>query len=241
MKNIWVLTMIPEMFDPFLNFGVVGSSLRGERGEGVPKLNLVPISDFCDKGFKGVDSPPYGGGAGMVMRADVLEKTLIEGVFIAGQYKEPKNELRVIATGPRGTLFNQSVANDLKSDKRDIVFVCGRYEGIDERFLDKYVDEHISLGDFIISGGELACMSYIDAVVRLFDGALGNAESALTESFENGTLLEHPHYTRPQIACELAVPGVLTSGDHKKISKWREEESIKMTRTYRPELMEQDK
>ncbi len=137
MKNIWVLTMIPEMFNPFMNFGVVGSSLRGERGDNIPTLRIIPISDYCDKGFKGVDSSPYGGGAGMVMRADVLEKALIQGVFVAGEYKSPKQELRVIATGPRGQVFDQSLANNIKDDKRDIVFICGRYEGIDERFLNK--------------------------------------------------------------------------------------------------------
>ncbi len=241
MKNIWVLTMIPEMFKPFLDYGVVGLSLRGERGNHLPKLNLVPISDYCEKGFKGVDSSPYGGGAGMVMRADVLEKTLIEGVFEAGRYSSPKSELRIIATGPRGATFNQTIANDLKVEERDLVFICGRYEGIDERFLEKYVDQHISLGNFIISGGELACMSYIDAVVRLMDGALGNAESAVNESFEGNGLLEHPHYTRPQIACEMSAPDVLIGGDHKKIIKWRQEESIRMTKTYRPELLEQKK
>jgi tRNA (guanine37-N1)-methyltransferase len=238
MKNIWVLTMIPEMFEPFLRFGVVGSSLRGERGEQLPRLNLVAISDYCEKGFKGVDASPYGGGAGMVMRADILENALIKGVFEAGKYIEPKKELRIIATGPRGKIFDQIMANEIKDESRDIVFICGRYEGIDERFLDKYVDEHVSLGNFILSGGELACMSYIDAVVRLMDGALGNVQSALNESFEGDGLLEYPQYTRPQIACEKKVPEVLTGGDHKKIIEWRKDQSVIMTKIYRPELLE---
>jgi tRNA (guanine37-N1)-methyltransferase len=233
LKKIWVITMFPEMFGAFLDYGVVGSSLRGERGD-MPELRLVKISDYTEKGFKGIDSSPYGGGAGMVMRADVMEKALLEGIF--SQYQEPDKELIVVATGPRGDRFDQSSARELSCEKRDIVFVCGRYEGIDERFLDKYVHRHLSLGDFILSGGELACMSYIDATVRLLKGAVANENSIVEESFEND-LLEYPHYTRPADCCDQEVPKVLRSGDHKAIKKWRDTKQQEMTMKYRPDLL----
>lgn len=236
MKKIWVLTMLPEMFVPFRDYGVVGASLRGERGENLPSLELVSIAEFCDKGFKGVDSTPYGGGAGMVMRADVLENALIKGVLEAGGF-ESLDQLKVVATGPRGKILTQKSAQDLSEEKRDLVIVCGRYEGIDERFLTKYVEEHWSLGDFVLSGGEIAAMAFIDASVRLMSGSLGNADSLSEESFTSG-LLEYPQYTRPVEACGEKVPDVLTSGDHKKINKWRKEAALGLTREYRPDLLE---
>lgn len=237
MKKIWVISMFPEMFHGFRQYGVIASTLNGERGEHHPTLEVLRISDFCDKGFKGIDAAPYGGGAGMVMRADVLEKCLLEGVY--SHYKDPQEELHVIATGPRGQTFKQATAEELSQLKKDLVIVCGRYEGIDERFLQKYVHRHLSLGDFVLSGGELACMSFLDATIRLIDDALGNGESIVEESFQDG-LLEYPHYTRPQTCCDRDVPEALLSGDHKKIAQWRQEKKMEMTKTYRPELLRRE-
>lgn len=233
MKKIWVITLLPELFAGFQKWGVVGAGLSDKK-KNLPRMNLLRISDFCDKGFKGADAAPYGGGAGMVLRADVLENCLLKGVFT--HYENPREDLHIIATGPRGMTFNQAKAQVMSSMEKDLVFVCGRYEGIDERFLEKYVDEHISLGDFIMSGGELACMAYIDAMVRLMEGTLGSRESIVDESF-NDSLLEYPHYTRPKLACDREVPEVLMSGDHQNIRSWRDQQKKLMTRKYRPDLL----
>ena len=246
MKRIWVITLFPEFFKPLFETGVVGSAMRGERGP-MPEVTFLNPSDYNEKGFKGVDAAPYGGGAGQVMRADVLEQTLIEGVLKKGHYQcDIKDALHVCYLGPRGETFSaqmaQSICNDylLKKESKDLVFLCGRYEGIDERFVETYVDHHISLGDFILSGGELALLPIMDAILRFYPGVLGNSSSCIEESFSNG-LLEYPQYTRPQIACGLEVPEVLSSGHHENVEKWRQEQSVKMTKRYRPDLLRESK
>ncbi len=242
MKRIWVITLFPEFFKPLFETGVVGSAMRGERGP-MPEITFLNPSDYNDKGFKGVDAPPYGGGAGQVMRADVLENTLLS-LYKKGNYeKKLKDSLRVYYLGPRGKTFNAQLAQNicetylLNLEKEDLVFVCGRYEGIDERFLDIYVDEHISLGDFVLSGGELALLPILDSILRFYPGVLGNSVSAEDESFSNG-LIEYPQYTRPQVACGLEVPSILSSGHHENVKKWRKEKSLEMTQKYRPDLIE---
>jgi len=246
LKRIWVITLFPEFFKPLFETGVVGSAMRGERGP-MPEVTFLNPSDYNDKGFKGVDAAPYGGGAGQVMRADVLEQTLIEGVLKKGSYRaDIKDALHICYLGPRGETFSaqmaQSICNDylLKNESKDLVFLCGRYEGIDERFIETYVDHHISLGDFILSGGELALLPIMDAILRFYPGVLGNSSSSLEESFSNG-LLEYPQYTRPQVACGLEVPEVLSSGHHENVEKWRQEQSVKMTKRYRPDLLRESK
>lgn len=235
MKNIWIITLFPEFFKPLFETGVVGSALRGERGN-LPKLQLLNPSEFNEKGFKGVDSAPYGGGAGQVMRADVLENTLVEGVF----KDRSLEEFEIIYLGPRGRTFDQSVAMEFKrkchQGTKELVFICGRYEGIDERFLKKYVTVHLSLGDFVLSGGELALLPILDSVFRLMPGVLGNDDSALEESFD-GEGLEFPQYAKPQVACGETVPEILLSGHHQNIKKWRRDERLKMTKKYRPDLL----
>ena len=246
MKRIWVITLFPEFFKPLFETGVVGSAMRGERGS-MPEVTFLNPSDYNDKGFKGVDAAPYGGGAGQVMRADVLEQTLMEGVLKKGHYQtDIKDALHVCYLGPRGERFSaqmaQSICNDylLKKEGKDLVFLCGRYEGIDERFVETYVNHHISLGDFILSGGELALLPIMDAILRFYPGVLGNSSSCIEESFSNG-LLEYPQYTRPQVACGLEVPEVLSSGHHENVEKWRQEQSVKMTKRYRPDLLRESK
>lgn len=233
MKKIWVLTMLPEFFEPFVRFGVVGKGLS--QSEGV-RLEVIRISDYSEKGFKGVDSAPYGGGAGMVMRADVLEKALIQGVYESGLYQDRK-ELEVIYCSPRGQVWSQKEASKYAKDfDKDLVIICGRYEGIDERFLELYVDRHISLGDFILSGGEVAAMAFIDSTVRLMPNVLGNHVSIVEESFE-GDLLEYPQYTKPRSFQGQEVPTVLLEGNHQKISSWRENQRLEMTKKFRPDLL----
>ena len=194
--------------------------------------------NFNEKGFKGVDSAPYGGGAGQVLRADVLEKTLLEGII-----KEEKLDgFHIVYLGPRGNRFNQEKAHEFKSlcsIEKDLVFICGRYEGVDERFLSKYVNEHLSIGDFVLSGGELALLPILDSIFRLMPGVLGNDDSPVEESFD-GKGLEFPQYTKPREVCGETVPEVLMSGHHKKISLWREEQRREMTKKYRPDLLKNE-
>lgn len=241
MKKLWVITLFPQFFEPLKNTGVVGSALRGERGS-LPEISFINPSDFSKKGFKGVDASPYGGGAGQVMRGDVLEETLLKGIFEDNYQGELKDSLEVIYLGPRGDSFNQNIAlefsNKWQGESRDVVFICGRYEGVDERFLDKYVTRHLSLGDFVLSGGELALLPILDSIFRLMPGVLGNSDSPIEESF-NGQGLEFPQYTKPQEACGGKVPEILLGGNHAEIRRWRENEREKLTRKYRPDLLDE--
>lgn len=235
MKAVHIITIFPEYFEVLQKTGVVGSFLRGERGPKV-SLKFYNPSDYGPKGFKGVDSAPYGGGAGQVMRADVLEETLLKGVF----NNKEASRFHVIYLGPRGYTFNQgraqALAVQLESDSKELVFLCGRYEGVDERFLEKYVNEHMSLGDFVLSGGEVALNGILDAAFRLLPGVLGNGDSPVEESFDGGGI-EFPQYTKPQVACGKEVPKILLSGHHENIKKWRREKRIEMTLKYRPDLV----
>jgi len=246
-KKIWIISMFPDFFKPLKEVGVVGQVFQGLRGEKF-ELNTVFLPDFSKKGFKGVDESPYGGGPGMVMRADVLKNALFEGVIQAGKYNEEnyKDELSVIFTAPRGIVWNSSTckkfANNYlqKDSKKDLVFICGRYEGVDERFLERYVDEVYCIGDYVLSGGEIAVMTIIDSSFRFSAGVLGNDQSAECDSFEKN-LLEHPQYTRPNDFEGMKVPQVLVSGDHKKIKEWKEEMQVTMTSKWRSDLIDKEK
>lgn len=237
MNNIWIITLFESYFRPLLETGVVGSALRGERGE-TPSLNFLNPSDFCEKGFKGVDDSPYGGGAGQIMKADVLEKTLLEGIPTFGE------EYEVIYLSPRGETFSSQLAVELKerliTEKKNLIFICGRYEGVDERFLEKYVTRYLSLGEFILSGGEVALMPILDAIYRHIPNVLGNKLSPEDESFHEG-LLEYPQYTKPQNACGKDVPEILLSGHHEKIKSWRDLKRQEMTQKFRPDLLKGDR
>ena len=240
--RIWIITLFPEYFEVFKKFGVAGSALSGERGAKF-ELNLVNVGEYSQKKWKGVDDSPYGGGAGMVMRPDVLKNALVEGVVVPGKYPENYREkLHIVYTGPRGKIWSDELARDFSAkywhvgDRKDLVFICGRYEGIDERFIDLYVDQQISVGDYILTGGEIAVMLILDSSLRFVDGVLGNKLSSGNESFTGG-LLEHPHYTKPQVFDEVSVPEILLSGHHDKIEKFRESERVRVTKIYRPDLL----
>lgn len=244
-KRIWILTMFPEYFIPLKECGVLGSALRNERAteKGEFELNTIRISDFCKKGFKGVDDSPFGGGQGMIMRPDVLENALLEGVIKNGYNIENiKNELEVVCPLPRGMVWNHSSAVEFAKSvlsfdvDKDLVFICGRYEGIDERFLEQYVDRYISMGDFILTGGELAVMTILDSAMRFVDGVVGNKLSVEEESFASG-LLEHALYTKPREFNGKFVPTPYLNGHHKKIEELKEKQSIEMTKKYRPDLL----
>lgn len=219
-----VLTLYPEMFP-----GGLGLSLAGRALEvGTWSLEAIQIRDFASDRHHTVDDTPAGGGPGMVMRADVLAKA-IDHTSPAG---DPRPRLLM---SPRGKPLTQAHVRELAGGPGAVI-VCGRFEGVDQRLIEARGLEEVSIGDFILSGGEPAALVLLDAVVRLLPGVMGNAVSGEEESFENG-LLEHPHYTRPQEFEGRPIPDVLVSGNHKKIAAWRRAESEKLTRERRPDLL----
>lgn len=245
-RKIWVLTMFENYFASFLDLGVVAATFRGERSDGLAfEFHPVSIPAFCHKGFKGVDDSPFGGGVGMIMRADALKNALIEGVVKAGGYDldKFKEQLHIVCPAPRGKTWDQKYAMHFArthfslESKKDLVFICGRYEGIDERFLENYVDEYISLGNFILTGGELAVMTILDSALRFAPGVLGNKLSAMEESFFDNKL-EHALYTRPSEFEGKSVPAALMSGHHQKIADFKHKSAMELTVKFRPDLLE---
>jgi tRNA (guanine37-N1)-methyltransferase len=250
MRRIWILTLFPEYFLPLTECGVVGRAFASEGKIGPVELKVVSIRHFCSTSYKGVDDAPYGGGPGMVMRADVLQKALWDGVIQAGGYGEDlatvREKLCVVFPSPRGQVWRAQLAFDWQKEffsglpeGRDLAFICGRYEGIDERFLAKYVEREVSLGDFILSGGEIATMAVLDSLLRLVPGVLGNGSSLDEESFGKGEgTLEAPLYTRPRLFEGMGVPEVLLSGHAAKIGNYHREEGLRVTKERRPDLVE---
>ena len=216
-----VFTLYPEIFPGPLSKGLYGKALS----KNLWNLNIVNIRDVAEDKHKTVDDTPYGGGSGMLLKADVLAKSLDQNK-IEGE--------KVIYLSPKGKKFDQNYARELSNEK-SVSFICGHFEGVDERVLSTRNIEEISIGDYILSGGETAAFVMIDSILRLLPGVLGNENSRIDESFENG-LLEYPQYTKPQIWEEKAVPEVLLSGDHSKIKDWRLSQSEAITRRQRPDL-----
>ncbi len=220
-----IITLFPEMFS-LLNYGITGRALK----EGLIQVNCWNPRDYTDNKHRTVDNRPYGGGPGMVMMAEPLQKA-IHAAKATLQDKKP----HVIHLSPQGKPFNQEAAANLLTRKH-IIFVSGRYEGIDERLLSLEIDEEWSLGDFVLTGGELAAMTMIDVMTRLIPGALGHENSATEDSLSSG-LLKYAQYTRPDTFQGLSVPDVLTGGDHKKIERFRLKESLGKTWLRRPDLL----
>ncbi|MBW1886811.1 MAG: tRNA (guanosine(37)-N1)-methyltransferase TrmD [Deltaproteobacteria bacterium] len=219
-----LLTLFPEMFSSFLKGGVLGRALK----KGLVGVRLTNIRDFARGSHKVTDDRPYGGGNGMVMKPGPIYRALRSIEKIDGQSV-------VVLLTPQGQKFEQPKAWELSLFDR-LILVCGRYEGVDERIRSNYIDEELSVGDYILSGGELGAMVVMDAVIRLIPGVLGGERSTQEDSFEEG-LLEYPHYTRPRIFNGEEVPPVLLSGDHEKIRVWRRTESLKRTLERRPDLL----
>ena len=214
-----VFTLYPEVFPGPLSKGLYGKALSNN----LWNLKVINIRDSADDKHKTVDDTPYGGGSGMLLKADVLAKSLDEN----------KNEgERILYLSPKGKKFDQNLAKELANEK-SLSLICGHFEGVDERILSTRNIEEISIGDYVLSGGESAAYVVIDSILRLLPGVLGNENSKLDETFENG-LLEYPQYTKPQIWEEKAVPDVLLSGDHNKIKDWRLSQSEAITRVRRP-------
>ncbi len=217
-----VLTLFPQMI-----WSALGESILARaRDKGLLDIDVTDIRDFAHDRHRVCDDSPYGGGAGMVMKPEPLSEA-IEAA------KARRSEAPVILMGPRGRRFEQSIARSLQAEGR-FILVCGHYEGVDER-VRTLIDDEISLGDFVLTGGELAALCVIDAVTRLEPGVLGNSASTCHESFEEG-LLEHPHYTRPPVFRDERVPPILLSGDHARIARWRRAQSLRVTRERRPDL-----
>ena len=216
-----VLTLFPEMFEP-LNESIIGRA----KEKGLININLINIRDFSKNKHKKVDDTPYGGGAGMVMMPDVVYDT----------YKSLNSkDAKVIYMSPQGQKLNQKKVVELSKEKH-IILLCGHYEGIDQRVIDEIVDEEISIGDYVLTGGELPAMIVIDSVSRYIEGVL-KEDSTKEESFSEG-LLEYPQYTRPEVFNGKQVPEVLLSGHHENIDKWRREQSLINTKKKRPDLLE---
>ena len=219
-----ILTLFPDLFSPFLKEGILGRAVK----KGLVDVRLTNIRTFAQGLHKATDDRPYGGGNGMVMKPDTLFRSLRSIEKLEGRS-------RVILLTPQGQIFDQSSAWEL-SRWDQLILICGRYEGVDERIRSDYIDMELSIGDYILSGGELGTMVVIEAVSRLIPGVLGGKRSSLEDSFEGG-LLEHPHYTRPQVFKGKEVPSVLLSGDHEKIRIWRRTESLRRTLERRPDLL----
>ena len=221
MFTVRVFTLYPDMFPGPLNEGLFGKALKKK----IWNLEKIDIRNYANDKHFTVDDTPYGGGSGMLMKPDVLARALDKNITIGE---------KVIFLSPRGKIFNQQTVKELSS-MNTINIICGRFEGIDQRVIDSRNIEEYSLGDFVISGGETASFVFVDAILRLLPGIIGNENSIKDESFENG-LLEYPQYTKPQIWEKKEVPNVLLSGDHAKIKHWRLSQSEAITRDRRPDL-----
>ena len=224
-----VITLFPEAFPGILGLSLTGKALKDGRWQLVP----IPLRQFGEGKHRNVDDTPAGGGAGMVLRPDVMGRA----IETAANGARPGSPL--IYLSPRGRPFTQSMARDL-AGRPGVTFICGRFEGMDQRVLDHYQVSEVSIGDYVLTGGELAAQVMLDSTVRLLPGVLGNAASTEEESFSDG-LLEHPQYTRPAAWMGRTIPDVLTSGDHGKVAAWRRAQSEALTRERRPDLWDRKK
>ena len=222
-----ILTLFPNMFNGVFSESIPKIALK----KGIASIHLHDIRNWSRDKHGKVDDRPFGGGPGMVMTCQPLMDAVLE---VTAAIPAPG---RLIFLTPEGRVFDHGYAAELAAEER-LVIVCGRYEGFDERIFELLKPERLSIGDFILSGGEIAAMAVVDAVIRLLPGVLGSSESASRESFQDG-LLDHPHYTQPAEYAGLAVPGELRSGDHARIAAWRRQQAVEKTKRFRPDLLEQ--
>lgn len=245
--KISIITLFPEVFEPILNFSILKRAQEKKKVE----FQLINLRDFGEGKHKVVDDKPYGGGAGMILKPDVLAKAreyIVYGMSYRGKTKKRIQNTKykipyTVLMSASGKTWNQTKAKKF-SKLKNLILVCGHYEGVDQRFIDKYVDEEISIGDYVLTGGEIPAMVIVDSITRLLPGVLEKEEAIHEESFsiyniQNTPyqLLEYPHYTRPEEFEGKEVPKVLLSGNHAEISKWREEQAIKRTKERRPDLL----
>lgn len=221
-----IITIFPEVVRALSEYSILGRAMERQ----IISVNPVDLRDFTEDRHWQVDDYPYGGGAGMVLKPEPL--------FRAVEHLDPGQGAEVIVMSPGGRRFDQQLAHTL-AGKAHLIFICGHYEGIDQRVLDNLATMELSIGDYVLTGGELPALVVVDAVARLLPGVLGNHESIAQESFQRG-LLEHPHYTRPANFRGMEVPEVLLSGNHQEIRRWRQEMALKKTRAVRPDLLDTD-
>ncbi len=227
--KISIITLFPDLVHAYLRDALLAKAI----GMKLLEVNVINLRDYSDNPYKSVDDKPFGGGDGMLLRADILEKAL-QSV----QMNQVDVIQKVIYLSPQGQLLNQKMVQVYAQSEHTshLILICGRYAGIDQRFIDKYVNQEISIGDYVLSGGELAALVFIESVSRFIPGVLGQLDSAENDSFKNN-LLEAPQYTRPQIWNNLKVPDVLVSGNHQKIMIWKDAMSIQTTLDKRPDLL----
>jgi len=225
MLKIGIVTIFPNIFKPILNESII----KRAQEKGKVKFEIFDLRDYTDDPHRKVDDRPFGGGPGMVIRPEPVFNVMEE-------IKKKSLKVKTILLTPQGVKFNQRIARRLSREKH-IVLICGRYEGVDERIREALIDEEISIGDYILTGGEVPALVLIEAIIRLIPGVLGDEESATLDSFENG-LLEYPQYTRPANYKGMKVPDVLLSGNHKLIQQWRRKQALKRTKERRPDLMD---
>ncbi len=221
--KISILTLFPEMFAP-LKESIIGRAVKNGKVE----IEYYNIRDYSLDKHRKTDDAPFGGGAGMLMTPQPIADCITA--------VDPEHKAKRIYMSPKGKTLSQSIVKELAGDGKDLVLLCGHYEGVDQRVIDLFIDEEISIGDYVLTGGELPAMVLTDSVCRYLDGVL-NADSVTYESFSDGKL-EYPQYTRPQVFMGLEVPEVLISGDHKKVDLWREREALNLTKKLRPDLVE---
>ena len=238
--NFYILTLFPEMVSAGLNTSIIGRAA----GRGLLSIQTVNIRDYAFNKHQSVDDYPYGGGAGMLMQAEpvylayeAVAKSIRNRRREVGEEELEGRKPRVVYLSPQGAVFSQKMAEELAREE-DLVFLCGHYDGIDERVLEEVVTDHVSIGDYVLTGGELPAMVMVDTISRLVPGVLHNDTSAESESFQDN-LLEHPQYSRPEVWHGKRVPEVLLSGHHANIQKWKREQSILRTRERRPDLLKQ--
>ena len=229
MMNFYVLTLFPEMIEQGMEVSITGRAMK----KGVISLKAVNIRDYAEEARKGrIDDYPYGGGAGMVMQAEPVYRCWED---ITGRIGR---RVRTVYMSPQGKVFNQKMAREFAAEE-DLILLCGHYEGIDERVIEEIVTDEVSIGDYVLTGGELPAMVVMDAVSRMVPGVLSNDLSGVEESFSGG-LLEYPQYSRPEIWRGKSVPPILLSGHHANVDKWRHEQALLRTKEKRPDLLEKD-
>ncbi|MFN2491905.1 MAG: tRNA (guanosine(37)-N1)-methyltransferase TrmD [Pyrinomonadaceae bacterium] len=226
-----IITIFPDFFREAFDYGII----RRARAAGLVETNAHDLRGWTSDKHQVVDDRPFGGGEGMVLKAEPIFAAVQDLTGFNNRTNYPP-QTRVVLLSPQGRVFSQELAQDLSQNASQIVLICGRYEGVDERVGEALATEEISIGDYVLSGGEPAALVVIDAVVRLLPGALGNENSATNESFSHD-LLDHPHYTRPTRFSGLSVPNVLLTGNHAEIARWRREAALKKTQRNRPDLL----
>jgi tRNA (guanine37-N1)-methyltransferase len=232
--KIHVLTIFPEFFREVFDFGIIRRARLAE----IVEINVHDIREFTTDKHRMTDDRPFGGGDGMVFKAEPIFNC-IEGVLGTTRREEYPPRTKVVLLTPQGRVFKQAVAKELAEEVDNLVLICGRYEGVDERVNEALVTDEISIGDYVLSGGEPAAIVIADAIVRLLPGALGSETSAANDSFSNG-LLDYPHYTRPADFRGMKVPEILLNGNHAEIEKWRHEKALEKTRKYRQDLLNKE-